>query len=533
MSDEQLDIPTVDEEQDGEPSAKGGKGRKPSAKQLLLELASLKYAFGVDESGRVYGKDQNSPIIMDLSKTIKILSADLYDETGMVVSNTARSEVKSIIEGKVVRADPDPVAMRCGRDSSGDILIDLGDHTERYIRVNASGWSIEGGEGQDLKTDVLFRRNIGQSLPIPKRCPRGQEEKRLSQMQKLINIDQDNWDLLVGWMIAAFVPDIPHPVLYIRGTQGSAKSDGMKMVAQMIDPTQAPKRSMPRDERHWQQLAKSSMVVPLDNVSHIQPWQSDKLCTVATGSGDVERMLFTDDDAMVNSMRRVVIFNGIGVTGIRGDLADRLLTVSLEPITAKGRKTEKEVDEAYNAMKGSVLGALLNRLSQAMSLMDNGTAHLSERPRMADFAEWLNAVDIVRKTKSLALFESESKELSVDIAENDKIIDHLRTYLEVHAQEGSARFTSGEWIKVLATMPTNALPEKVCSRAESFSSAMLRCQPGLREAKWTVEFKKSNGKKTWEITLPPLVEGEAAPVPETNKVIKMSGRRRRVVKKEA
>jgi hypothetical protein len=510
MSDDELSIPGAEAEQKKPP--------KKSAKRMLMDMAADKYAFGRDDSGRAFALARDGgPVAVSIPPLMRKLAAELYSETGDIVSRTAQSEVGAILEGQALSSDPETLSLRVGRESeTGDIIIDLGDATERYIRVNADGWSVSQTGDQ---TTVMFRRGIGLPLPRPRKCPPGREAMRLKRLRSLLNMSDENWHLLVGFMVTTFIPDIPHPILYIKGVHGSAKSDAQDAIVMMLDPNNATRRSLPRDERHWSQSAKASYVVSFDNVSHIQPWQSDKLCMAATGSGDVDRMLYTDDESIVTKLQRVLVFNGIGVTGIRSDLADRLLTVSLQPISKEARKKEADIKAEFEAAQPYVLGALLNVLSQAMSIHANGEAEMDQYPRMADFAEWLRAVDLVLGTKALEKFMEENDELAVDVAENDRIIGYVRAYIGLYGQKGTAKLTATEWVEALRSLP-NGMPEKLCSHPQSFTSALQRAEQGLRLAGWTLRQWKSGSRRGWEITLPPSEEGAA----EKAKIIQMRAR---------
>jgi hypothetical protein len=478
----------------------GVPGKKPSAKKVLLALAQRGYRFGQDDSGRPFAVAKDgAPVVYRIEELMKLLAAQVYATKKMAVTSNAMKETATILTGMTLQEEPEEVSVRVGRERGGDILVDLGGKSGEFVRVNAEGWSIREDDRAD---GVLFSRTrAALPMPRPKPCPEGKEEMRLRKFRGLLNLDKASWDLLVGFMVTAFVPDIPHPILYITGVQGSAKSNCMEMVTQLIDATKAPKRSVPRDVRHWQQSAKSSYVVPLENVSHIQPWLSDLLCMAATGSGDIDRVLFTDDDAYVTRMRRVVIINGIAVTGIRSDMADRLLKVTLAPIGETARRTEREVQAAFEEMRGAVFGALLNVLAAAMRATEDGEATLSSHPRMADFAEWLRAVDIVRGTDSLSGFNSVVDELAIDIAENDLVVEYLKRYLSSSPANGSDKMRASEWVQQLKAAPID-MPGRICDRAESFSSALNRALPGLTKAGWSVKQVRSNGTKLWDIRLP-------------------------------
>lgn len=92
-------------------------------------------------------------------------------------------------------------------------------------------------------------------------------------------------------MVAALLRGIGHPLLRFRGRHGSGKSVVMEMIAQLIDPSPVPRRSLDGTVRDWGVQARASWVAPFDNVSSIGRKLADALCRGATGGGVVERAL--------------------------------------------------------------------------------------------------------------------------------------------------------------------------------------------------------------------------------------------------
>ena len=89
----------------------------------------------------------------------------------------------------------------------------------------------------------------------------------------------------MAWLIAAFRPRGPYPVLVVLGEQGSAKSTLQRVLRALLDPNKAPIRTLPRDERDLMIAATNSWCLAFDNLSHLQDWQSDALCRISTGGG--------------------------------------------------------------------------------------------------------------------------------------------------------------------------------------------------------------------------------------------------------
>jgi hypothetical protein len=70
--------------------------------------------------------------------------------------------------------------------------------------------------------------------------------------------------------------------LAIAGEQGSAKTVLSKLLRAMIDPSVAPVRALPRDERELFIAASNGHVLAFDNLSGLPPWLSDTLCRLTS-----------------------------------------------------------------------------------------------------------------------------------------------------------------------------------------------------------------------------------------------------------
>jgi hypothetical protein len=225
-----------------------------------------------------------------------------------------------------------------------------------------------------------------QPLPLPVR------NGSIAMLRRLINIgDDENWILLLSWLVAAFRPHGPYPVLIFQGEQGSAKSTAAKLLRRIIDPVAAPLRTPPREERDLMIAAKNSWVVAYDNLSGVPPWLSDALCRLATGGGFSTRELYTDTEEVVLDLTRPVILNGIDHLTERPDLADRAVILHLPRIEEGERRDEEQLYEWYERDRPQILGPLFTAISEALACLPE--VRLSRKPRMADFAVWATAAE--------------------------------------------------------------------------------------------------------------------------------------------
>src|SRR5215468_9942461 len=102
----------------------------------------------------------------------------------------------------------------------------------------------------------------------------------------------------------------PYPVLAIAGEQGSAKTVLSKLLRAVIDPSVAPVRALPRDERELFIAAGNGHVWPSTISAACPSGCRIPLCRLASGGAFSTRRLFTDQDEILFALRPVIL-NGI------------------------------------------------------------------------------------------------------------------------------------------------------------------------------------------------------------------------------
>jgi hypothetical protein len=261
----------------------------------------------------------------------------------------------------------------------GRFIIDLADDRRHVVIVDKDGWKITN------RSPVKFKRPKAlQALPMPER------PGNINLLRKHLNIRAEaDFILAVAWLLKAFINTGAYPILVFLGEQGVAKSTATKRLRSLVDPNAAPLRSPPRTERDLAVACSNALVTVIENISFIPVWMSDALCRLATGGGFSTRTLYANDEEYIFRHKRPGILNGIANFITRQDLIDRALFISLEPIPEARRKTERELDAAFNKDAGCILAGILDALVVALQNID--TVKLDRLPRMADFAEWVVA----------------------------------------------------------------------------------------------------------------------------------------------
>ncbi len=258
----------------------------------------------------------------------------------------------------------------------GAVFYQLG--TGRVVRIDERGWEM------DPNPPVTFRsvKNL-RDLPDPVRGG------SLSDVADLVNLKTDrDRRLFLAYIVLVALPHIPRPLLQATGVMGAGKSTACRIVKRTLDPTSA--ESVAMDRRDFLQKAAHCYILMLDNQNSLPEWALDTLCRLVTGESDSKRVLYTDDEDLVWSMKRGVLLNGINPPSDRGDVQDRTLPIELERIDRRERVAEDDFWLRFDLKRPELLGAVFDALSGA--LRERHRVELRERPRLADWGLYAAAV---------------------------------------------------------------------------------------------------------------------------------------------
>jgi len=465
-----------------------GDGKKSQATRLV-ELARRKYRTVLGTDGKTYAVPLDGPnTAMPLRGENGLrtrLAIAYYEDTEAAAGSSALADALTALEGQAVDTTPEPVALRVARHE-GNLILDLGTPDGRAVVISPGEWHLEP------ESPVLFRRTtLISPLPAPSR-----ESGGLERLRALLNVSDSGFRLLIAWLIAGLFPDIPHPILAITGEQGTAKSTCGRLLVTLIDQSPAPLRAAPKDGDSWMVQASAGWTVMLDNVSTIAPWFSDTLCKAVTGDGMVKRALYTDDDVSVISFRRVIGMTAIDAGALRGDLAERLLPVELDPISPQNRRTDDELNAAFEPARPAVLGALLDLTAKVLKLLP--TVKVERLPRLADFAKILAALDQATGWNTLADFTELADEITATVIEADPFADAVRTLIR----------TRGEWTGTAAALlellaAPDPAPKSWPRSARAVSGHLRRVAPALRKSEIDVDFSRDKTSRAIRLAVRP------------------------------
>ncbi len=422
------------------------------------------------------------------------LSGAFYDATGGSIGGQPLEDGIRIVE---VRADRGPeynTFTRVG-ERDGRLYLDLCHDDWRVVEITTSGWRIIGEPPLKLMRSSSMR---AMSMPVA--------GGMIEELRGFLNVKgDDEFLLVVGWLLGAMRHRGPYPILTIQGEYGTGKSMFSRMLRSLIDPAAAPIRAAPTDERDLMVSAGNRWVLAYDNLSSVPVWLSDALCRLATGGGFATRKLFSDSDEVIFEATRPTILNGIETLTDRSDMADRAITIRLRVIPETERRTERELWAEFEEARPRIIGALLD--AACASLRNIDSVKLDRLPRMADFAMWVAAAAPGLGWGSeeiLRAYNGNRHNTSQDAIEADNVAVAIMNFVGADKPDGwegtptelltELNSRTSEDIRKIRPWPTS--PQKLGNRID-------RIAPLLRGKGYTVERNRSTVRTI--IIRPPLV----------------------------
>lgn len=409
------------------------------------------------------------------------------EELGATPSTTATEQAVRQLEAEALDGPRRALHLRAAWDGA-DLLIDRGGPEWSAFRVTAGGWTV------DHRPPPVFRRHAGLE-PYPDPGAGGD----LADIFDFVPVADDRDRLLLlTWLVAALVPDVPRPVLLLTGPQGSGKSTAARLLRRLIDPSALELLRRPRDESDILQALAHNFCCPFDNLTSLPTWCSDILCAAVTGVASVKRRLYSDQEDTIFKLRRLVVLNGVANVAHRPDLLDRALHVQLARIAEP--RPEADLIAAFDAARPALLGALLDALAETLRLRPT-LSSAGSTFRMADFA-------LLGRAAAVALGYGEADFIDAytsSVADrNEEAIDadpfaaavvSLLTDPEGGDWQGTAsdllREAEAEAIRVSLDTSPEAWPQSARAAANRLREAVVN----LAAVGVVTEFKRAHGRK--------------------------------------
>ena len=175
-----------------------------------------------------------------------------YKDAKNAIDNLrAKAEFDEIVEER-------EICTRIGCNA-GKIYLCLYDKEHRVIEIDAEGWRII----DEYKAPVLFIPSSSGAIPIPERGG------SINDLREFMNVNDDDFRLIVGWLLASLNPDVDRPILWVNGEKGYGKTELTNLLKKLIDPDATGALAPVDSVRDFKVIASSRYIVGLDNISKI------------------------------------------------------------------------------------------------------------------------------------------------------------------------------------------------------------------------------------------------------------------------
>jgi uncharacterized protein YukE len=500
--------------------AKGGDTPAPRRESLATALVRLAHEAGIELFHTPDDEPFATVVIDDHAETWALsskrarqwLAKAAYDALGRTPGGQALQDAIETLAGEARFAGVERgVHVRLAAHGDDAFYLDLADASWRVVEITAAGWRLVPAR----EAPVRFRRPAGLlALPEPTRGG------SIGELRQFVNVaTDDDWRLVVAWVLGALNPQAPCPILVLHGDAGRAKTTTMRVLRQLVDPNKVPERAEPQNLADLVIAAHNTWIQSYDNLSHLPRWLSDALCRLATGGGLAKRQLYTDSDETLLKARRPIAINGIEEFETHGDLLDRAILLYLPEIDEARRVPERLFWQRFHAAQPRILGALLDAVATGLANRDR--VHLSRRPRLADFAEWVTACEPALGWPAgafLATYDVNRESAHELALEASPVAEPLRAFLRDHG---------GAWTGT-ATELFDALTRQILDRdgggrpprgwpgnARALSNALRRIEQNLRAVGIDVTFARTAGRGSKRLITIAFVEPGRPPLPPT------------------
>ena len=379
--------------------------------------------------------DQFDVVLLHSREFATFFREEYYAQHGQFPQEAILRLVRDILDRRVSRragASP-PVAIRVAGGQAEHahepgqpqafrevLALDLGRRSpaapDSVLEIDADGWSVNHSSG------FAFVRPRGyRTLPLPE--PAGPEA--LTELKDLLRVDDHDWLRILIWLLAAMRPTGPYPMLLLQGETGSGKSQAARMLRALLDPSGVPFQPLSTNPNSQ---ANQTWIQVFDHVTAMPKEVSSALCRL---SGSAGYNIVRGSSPMTVSLARPILMTvPTGASGAawtpRGDLLDRMLTVTLPPLTPETTRPESEIAERFAKARPKILGALAQAVSVAMSRVDQ--IHLESYPRNAEAAVWAIAASPALNTSPQSLQQALEQKSQFQIPK-DPLLQKLATFM--------------------------------------------------------------------------------------------------------
>ncbi len=315
---------------------------------------------------------------------------------------------------------------------NGNIYLDLGDDTGRVVEITSDGPRV-----LPSSPVPFYRPSSLRPLPTPI-LPRGPEAAvaALEQYRALLCVDRPSWVGCLAFIVQAMQEARVYSILICRGPKGIGKTTRARLLRRVVDPRRPELTGLPKTKDDLCIQAENAHILVFDNLRYLDHEMSDALCRLSTGDGQEKRALYTDRDLVAFEVSKPIILTSISDAATEPDILDRSLFVDFE--RPEVRRTDDEIDAAFEKMHAEVLGALCFAASLGLERRDELVVPSDVRMQVpCRFAAGMEG-SMLEPGEVVAVFRSAAEQALATTAEDAFVTGFRKWAAEMLTWTGSA-----------------------------------------------------------------------------------------------
>lgn len=410
------------------------------------------------QSGKVYlVPNENTPaqmgrraVALGSDAQRHLLSYAYFQTTGEVLPRSSQPSIEDTAAGLAsLNENRITTVSRTYQDSNGVVWIDLGREDCKCVKLTKNGWSIEDmpvnservfikdGSVREIATDPVQPGDVPKAIGTLDRI-----------LRPLFNVTEDDWHLIVGWMVNHLLAERVSPILMMLGTGGSGKSTMCNAISYAVEggPSFPRSGAMKSEVDDVMVTIAKKRVSVFDNVSKLSGELSDTLAQAVYGMDYEKRELRTTDSVAVIKVNPSLILNGITTGHLREDLKSRMVTIRIAG-TVPTDKQKDDLDIVREQTEGhaEVYGALLTIASAVMHQLETqGDVQITAR--MKEYGRVLHALDDMLGWNALDQYLHTDEESAEDALE-----DPLLATVVYLVRKNGVELPDGSWQSYVGT----------------------------------------------------------------------------------
>jgi len=235
-------------------------------------------------------------------------------------------------------------------------------------------------------------------------------------------------------MITSWMTKMPQPIIFLGGSARSGKTTSLRFILDCIDPsTEYPGTSLTKDIKELKAQASLRRNFVFDNSSHVDVDVSDLLARITTGGELISRAHYTNDEAHVTQLMRMVIINGIMDGFTRGDLASRSVSFELQPIGESELTGLSNLLKEWGEFQPYLFTSLLEITSHVLHELATPREQVRSPHRNMDLVQIISIVSQKLGMNGMSYLEDSIKSLSTVVMSSSVFSDSLRKAIECAA----------------------------------------------------------------------------------------------------